>query len=582
MSWFENNLNNLWSYLIVEEFIRLGVEYFFLSPGSRCAPLTVAIARNSRAKKLKCIDERSLGFGALGVARATNKPVVVIVTSATAVANLLPAIVESSLDQVPLIIITADRPFHLRNIGANQTIDQVKIFGNYVREFVEISIPNDKIPARALLGIVDRVYFKSLEVLPGPVHINFQLAEPLEPDFRDEFSANYLSNLSSWFADDKPCCQHYFPVNLVNAEQTNAIVEVVNRAEKGVIIVGAIKNSAEQKSILVLAHKLNWPVLPDITSGLRFSQDQNIVSHYDFLLQQDKYANCKPDVVLQFGGRLTSKSLQLFLKQHKPAHYLLVNNSCETLDPDNLVNIRVTADIDLFCETLAVQAEGSQSSIGKLWFTADKKLNLLLEKNLNNMAEITEPWVALTISRLTDWSKFALFLSSSMPIRDMNKFASREAFMPQVGVNRGASGIDGIISSAIGFSIGAQKPLVLLIGDLAFLHDGNGLAFLSQALFPVIIVLVNNSGGGIFSFLPIAKSADVFTEFFTTPHQYNLTGISQTYNVMHSKVTSKAAFTNAYESALISSKHQVIEVSSDVIFNYEMHEYICQQIKENL
>ena len=161
-------------------------------------------------------------------------------------------------------------------------------------------------------------------------------------------------------------------------------------------------------------------------------------------------------------------------------------------------------------------------------------------------------------------------------------FASPQENISDVGVNRGASGIDGIISSAIGFSVGLKKPLILLIGDLAFLHDTNGLSLLSQAILPLVIVLVNNSGGGIFSFLPIAKSADVFSEFFTTPHDYNLENISRTFNIEHTKVVSKMAFTNAYQSALISGKHQVIEVLSDVRFNYEMHEYINQQIKENL
>ncbi|MDA0712404.1 MAG: 2-succinyl-5-enolpyruvyl-6-hydroxy-3-cyclohexene-1-carboxylic-acid synthase [bacterium] len=583
MSWFKNNLNNLWSYLIVEECVRLGVEYFLLAPGSRCAPLTVAVARNKKAKNLKCFDERSLGFCALGIARATRKPVVIIVTSGTAVANLMPAIVEASLDRIPLLIITADRPFYLRTIGANQTIDQVKFFGDYVREYIELSVPSDKTPARALLGLLDQAYFKTVEPYPGPVHINFQLDEPLEPDFIAEFAGNYLAELSDWFDNERPYCQNYYPNNELNLVQQNKIAEVINRAENGIIVVGAINKPAELECILALARKLNWPVLPDVSSGLRFYNDRQIVANYDILLQQKKFNSIIPDVVLQFGGRLTSKSLLQFLRKNSPVNYVLVNNNFAKFDPNNLINLHVTVDITLFCQSLELQVKASKSFNNKLWFSADKQLDSLLDKALvESNDKICEPWVARKISQLTDWSNHALFLSSSMPIRDMSMFASPQENIPDVGVNRGASGIDGIISSAIGFSVGLKKPLILLIGDLAFLHDTNGLSLLSQAILPLVIVLVNNSGGGIFSFLPIAKSADVFSEFFTTPHDYNLENISRTFNIEHTKVVSKMAFTNAYQSALISGKHQVIEVLSDVRFNYEMHEYINQQIKENL
>ncbi len=580
---FSSNLNSLWASLIVEELFRLGCHFFVLSPGSRSAPLTAAVARNEKVKSTVCFDERSAAFYALGIAKATQKPVAVIVTSATAVANLMPAIVEASMDRVPLIILTADRPFELRQVGANQTIDQVKIFGNYVREFIDLPPPDDRISARVLLGIIDQLFLKSLKPLAGPVHLNCMFREPLEPDEVQTYNAAFLTDLQVWQTHEKPLTKHWSHQNYLAKSEPAQIANTLSHAERGVIVVGYLKDTAALPFILQLSRVLQWPILAEVTSGLRFLQDPMVIHTVDHLLLHPQYFEQKLDMVLHFGGRLTSKRLQQFLENHKGKSYILVDDHFERLDPNFLVTDRVYTNATFFCQEVcvAIQPSVCAESWVQDWQEGSEKLDKLFCQIIDGSDELSEPYVARAISQ-SDWSTRALFLSSSMPIRDMSMFASAGLEAPMVGANRGASGIDGIMSTACGFAVGLAKPVTLLIGDLAFLHDGNGLSFLSKMTVPMVIVVLNNQGGGIFSFLPIAKATDIFSQFFDTPHEHRLEGLSHAFAVKHIKVTTTREFDQAYQEALACGQHRVIEVMSNTALNWKHHEYLKEKVIERL
>jgi 2-succinyl-5-enolpyruvyl-6-hydroxy-3-cyclohexene-1-carboxylate synthase len=572
------NLNSLWASLIVEELVRLGCHFFVLSPGSRSAPLTVAVARYKMIKSVTCFDERSSAFHALGIARATQKPVAVIVTSATAVANLMPAIVEASMSRVPLIILTADRPFELRQVGANQAIDQVKIFGNYVREFIDLPAPDDRVSSRVLLGIIDQIFLKALKPLPGPIHINCMFREPLNPDNVQVYNSDCLTDLQAWQTCEKPFVQHWSHQSNLEKAQVHKIADILNHAERGVIVVGELKAVAALPAILQLSHQLQWPILADVTSGLRFFSDPMVIHAVDHLLLHSRYFEQQLDLVLQFGGRLTSKRLQQFLNRHQGRPYFFVDDYFERVDPDFLVTDQVCTDVVSFCGQVStfIRPGIRVHAWVQDWQAGSRALNSLFCQSLNESDELSEPYVARAISQ-SDWSRRALFLSNSMPIRDMNMFAAAGFVPPMIGVNRGASGIDGIISTACGFAVGLGKPVTLLVGDLAFLHDGNGLSFLSKMTIPMIVVVLNNQGGGIFSFLPIVKATDVFSQFFDTSHEHALEGISHAFDVKHTKVKTPRGFDQAYQEALACDQHRVIEVMSNTALNWKHHERLKEK-----
>ena len=332
------------------------------------------------------------------------------------------------------------------------------------------------------------------------------------------------------------------------------------------IVVGAMSSHDEQRVIINLAHRCNLPIIADVTSGLRFFDDSHIIHYADHVLLNPEFSSQVPDLIIQFGVRITSKRMNQFLTQRAGLRHILVTNRTLRHDPF----ATVTEVVSNFSENI----RGDDN--WKAWKEESDRVAYCFDAIFSE-CELTEPYVARAISK-SDWSNRALFLSSSMPIRDMDMFAAPGRTIIDVASNRGVSGIDGVTSTACGYAQGLNKPTTLLIGDLAFLHDANGLSLLSKINIPVVIVVINNQGGGIFSFLPIAKSVDVFSEFFDTPHSYNLKGLSQTYGVRHQQLTGRQEFDEAYAQAISSGSHCVIEVKSNTQSNLEFHEYIKTQL----
>ncbi len=581
------DLNAVWADLIIEELIRRKADHFFLSPGSRSSPLTIAVARNERAHSIVHYDERGSAFAALGFARAAHRPAVVITTSGTAVANLMPAAVEASMDMVPLILLTADRPPELRASGANQTIDQVKIFGDHVRWFVDVPCPDEVIDPRWLLTAVDQAVHYAVRSPAGPVHLNCMLREPLAPLGPNRDFSNYLAGLGDWRESRDPLTRYDSGTAAAATETVSEAAQVLRAARRPLIVVGRLPHRHQSEAVLALVRRCQWPVFADVTSGLRLgTRNSGIIAYYDqLLLVTDLAEGLLPDLVLHIGGVPTSKRLLRFLELACPAQYVMVQDHPRKHDPVSRVTLCLETDIADFCEQLGRR-------VGRLHCAADWRENLVsasravetvFREMLDNGSDLTQPAVARLISQHIQ-PHHGLFLASSLPIREVDMYADPQGAAIVVACNRGASGIDGTIATAAGFTLGLARPATLLIGDLAFLHDLNSLALLRQIEHPITMVLLNNDGGGVFSFLPVAKCEDIFERYFATPHGLTFNAVAEMFDIEYHRPDSKQAFLSAFRQSQQTDRSVIIEVQTDrrenARFQQKLQEKVIAVLRE--
>ncbi|MFH1760281.1 MAG: 2-succinyl-5-enolpyruvyl-6-hydroxy-3-cyclohexene-1-carboxylic-acid synthase [bacterium] len=567
-----NNINICWSSLLIEELVRNGINYFCLSPGSRSAPLAISAARNKKARTIICYDERGASYHAVGYARAQNRPAVLICTSGTAACNYYPAIAEASADQVPLIVLTADRPPELRDTGANQTIDQVNLFGKYTRWFADMPCPDEKIPPEYVLAAVDRAVFLSQRTPAGPVHLNCMFREPLVPAGKSQ-STSYLNSIKQWQNSSSPYTAHGLPCIIAPARDVLGIANILNRAKKGLIVAGQLATAAEQLAVRKFAIKLNWPVLADIQSGLRLGSDHlPVLQMYDSLLASKRFVQkAVPDTIIHFGGRVTSKAYLKLIKAQSRLDYIMVSNNPSRVDPEHKLTFKVETHIPAFCKMLSANLKPSINKKWRDYFTgiaSDHKKAVI--KYLSQKSDISEPAVAAIVSQEIT-KETCLFLGSSMPIRDMDRFGTAAGHSVRVAGNRGVSGIDGTIASTSGYAAGTGKPVTLIIGDMAFLHDMNSLTLVNLIKQPLIIVVINNHGGGIFSFLPVAECNDVFEPFFMVPHNYTFKDIAAAFGIQYFNPETQDLFRHIYKQSIKQKISAIIEVNTDINKNLEVH-----------
>jgi len=567
------NINYAWTSLMIDELIRNGIDYFCLSPGSRSSPLANAVANNKKASSFVHFDERGAAFHALGHCSATKKPVVVISTSGTAGANFLPAVIEASKKKLPLIILTADRPPELRKTGADQTIDQVGIFGEYVRWQFDMPCPTTEINPEMVLTTVDQAVHRSKGSPQGPVHINCMFREPLAPVKGQKIPAEYFKNIKFWESSTLPYTRYSKPMPALDLDTKKEIKRVASEIRKGLIVVGKLASSREINLALELGQKCGWPIFPDITSGLRLgSKHPNVISYFDQLLLSRRFQQAYvPDGIIHLGGRITSKRWHQYLQELTPRQYVMVNSHPLRNDPLHNVTLRAEMPVNLFCEAFLIgrKAQRVLPAVRKLK-SANELLSKELDLILNPLKQLNEIAVARIVSR-TIPSEHGIFLASSMPIRDIDMYAVNDGESVPVGSNRGASGIDGTIASAIGFAQGTKRPTTLLIGDIAFLHDLNSLAMLQSTKMPLIVVVLNNNGGGIFSFLPIANFNNTFEKFHGTPHNLKFQDAAKMFGLQYAHPRTVAEFTSEYKKALKDKVSSVIEINSNRTDNYELH-----------
>jgi len=579
-----SHLNELWGFLVVEELVRTGITNFCLSSGARSTPLTFAVSQQKQTTPVVHFDERGSAFYALGHARATGKPAAVIGTSGTAAANFMPAIVEASVGHMPLIILTADRPPEARQSGANQTIDQVKLFGNYVRWHMDVPCPDEKIPPEFVLTTVDQAVYRSQKSPAGPVHLNFMFREPLAPSSKKQAFAMYLKSVAKWMKSRAPYTDYELPQTGISPVVIKEIAKIVSKSKSGLIVAGKLRSS-EGKKVLALAEKIGWPVFPDIASGLRLGvKSEMVVPYFDQLLLSGKSKILKPDTIMHFGSQPVSKRLLQFLDEERPANYIRIVDCPDRLDPNHQVTLRIEMDISKSCEQIIADKSKSSMSpsirrLKDLNDTVDKALTKMLESEAEG--RITEPAVIRLISRDVP-SNGALFLANSLPVREMDMFASGDGNAVPVEYNRGASGIDGTIASAIGYANGLKTHVTLLIGDLAFLHDLNSLALVKQSKYPVTMVVINNDGGGIFSFLPVVEIGRAYEKFFSTPHGLTFQKAAEQFGIVYYHPRSLNEFSKNYKELHKSKRSAIVEITTNRKANWQLHQQISQTIVKAL
>ncbi len=517
---------------LVEGLVAGGARHLCLSPGSRSSPLAMAAHLDGRLAITVQLDERSSAFLALGIAKATGSPVAVACTSGTAAANFRPAAAEDFLAGVPLVLLTADRPPELRGSGAPQTIDQVGLFGTHVRLFRDLPCPDDPAatPESAARAALDACAAAMAGAM-GPVHLNLPYREPLLPPPTERPGCE-----AAWGAL-QPGIRAALPLAAaatpgVPALPTlAAIAEKLRKAKRPLIVAGpGAVRAADAKAVLGLAAACGAPVFADIASGLRSSKapaGAAVFSHADLFLRDEAVADLAPDFVLRLGGIPTSKTLATWLARHRPP-LVAIQPDERRRDPDGIVGEVVVGPAAATCAALATQAR--RGALDDDWMAALRAEEAGV-RAVAGCASREAAAVETACDALPPGA--ALFLSSSMPIRWGEMFATSLPDGVEVFVNRGANGIDGIVSSAVGVAKGGGRPTLLVTGDLAFLHDAGGLRAARELATPLAILLLENGGGGIFSHLPVARHEDLFEPLFGTPHGCDLAAFSKAAGVAH-------------------------------------------------
>lgn len=575
-----------------EELARAGVERVCVSPGSRSTPLCVSAHREPGLHASAHIDERSAAFFALGLAKASRRPVALIATSGTAPANYMPAVVEAHYARVPLLVLSADRPPELREWGAGQTIDQLGLYGNHVRWFAEVPIPDaGEAPLRFARALAGRAVGRTLGNPPGPVQLNWPLREPLTPTASDDrpetgwgdgvvlAEAGREEDAIDSARARAAVPRSYLQISSPKIAPADAEIESLARLcvayPRGVIACGPIDAGDDlAPSVARLAARLGWPVLAEPTSQLRAGSHTRlglICAASDLYLRAPDFAAAqRPDFVLRIGHAPVSKAFRLWLEAAPPRHCILVDPAGEVFEPSHLASQVVTADPTLFCEELdaALDACNAPKERSSEWLrafeAAESAVAAVIADRVDGEEALFEPRAIRELCEALP-DDAILYVSNSMPIRDLDAFMPVKAKPLRVLCNRGANGIDGMISSALGAAAADVGPVVLLTGDIAFLHDVGGLMAARQQRLAATIVVLNNDGGGIFSFLPIAQFGDEagFEEFFATPHGLDLAHAAALYGLSHTRVTSWAALRSALEKQPRSEGVSIIEVPID-------------------
>ncbi len=529
------NVNQLWAYILTETLKRLGLNCVVICPGSRSTPLVVAFAQQQpEIEAISILDERSAAFFALGRAKATGLPVALVCTSGTAGANFYPAIIEAKESRVPLLVLTSDRPQELRNCHSGQTIDQVKLYGSYPNWQGELAIPS---PDMRMLGYLRQTIIHAWErcQIPtqGAVHLNIPFADPLAPipneiDLSDLQSQFHPEDFFAGIAPIHPIPYSPFP-----------IPQKWLKSERGIIIAGVAQPQQPEKycqAIARLSQTLNWPVLAEGLSPVRNYADLNpyLISTYDIILRNQQLAQeLTPEIVIQVGEMPTSKQLRNWLSTTQPQIWIL-DKSHENLDPlhGKATHLRVSVEE---IENWGM-GNGERGLYLQKWCSFEAKARKNIDETWENIDELIESKAAWLISQTLP-PRTPLFISNSMPVRDVEFFWKPNNLAIKPYFNRGANGIDGTLSSALGIAHHHQSS-VMLTGDLALLHDTNGFLIRNKFIGHLTIVLINNNGGGIFEMLPISKFDPPFEEFFATPQDIDFAQLCATYNVQHELISS--------------------------------------------
>jgi 2-succinyl-5-enolpyruvyl-6-hydroxy-3-cyclohexene-1-carboxylate synthase len=576
---------------LCDELARCGVRHACTSPGSRNTPIVLSLARERRIRCHSHIDERCAGFFALGLARATGSPVAVTCTSGTAAANLMPAVIEAHEARVGLILLTADRPPELRDVGAGQTIDQLKLYGDAVKWFFELDLPRATPQSlRFVRSLACRACFAAVDGRAGPVHINVPLREPLvleHPLPDHEPGGGGRADGAPWVSVARPAGQTLVrPVSCGPGAELGAYGQAPERADqlrpsspRTVIVAGALDPGAGSRygrELARLAASARIPLLADPLSGARTGEAA--VAHYDLLLRDaDSAAALAPEAVWRFGELPTSKPLRAWLSGLSCPQHAFARDEA-WIDPDSGVSSRTIAPPGELIALARGSLTAGQPGWLERWRAADSAVSGAIQTVLDGAGRaperpLSEPLVARTLADRLPGAA-TLLVASSMPVRDLETFAPARADPPRVLANRGANGIDGTVSSAFGVAAAAQGPVCLLIGDVALAHDLGGLLAARRLGLALTIVVVHNDGGGIFHFLPVSGEGEEFERHIATPHGLDFAHAAALYGLRHTRAATVGELSDELERSLAGDRGTIIEVRTDRTINRCEHAII--------
>jgi 2-succinyl-5-enolpyruvyl-6-hydroxy-3-cyclohexene-1-carboxylate synthase len=549
------------TYLLLRAFCddlaRCGMEHACTSPGSRCTPIVLSLVREPRIRTWSHLDERCAGFFALGAAKASARPVAVTCTSGTAAANLAPAVIEAWCARVPLIVLTADRPPELRDVGAGQTIDQLKLYGDAVKWFFEVGV-HDATPERLRWArtLACRAYWTAVTGRPGPIHLNFPLPEPLV--------------LDEALPDDDTARAGGLPYVMSEPPEPPDAPQGPGPHPSGRLVIVAGDGTPDPAGVAAFAARAGVPLLADPQSGAR--RGVAAIAHYDLLLRAPGLASAlRPEFVFRLGDLPTSKPLRAWLAGLTDAAQVAFDPHGTWQDPDSVVGMRLRGALPR-PDRLEVEPGWLDA-----WLSADRAASAAIDAELGE--ELSEPLVARALG---EWlpPDATLYIASSMPIRDAESFVSPRADPPRALSNRGANGIDGTVSSAFGAAAVQQDPVVLITGDVALAHDIGGLLAARRLGLPLTIVLLNNDGGGIFHFLPVAGQRDAFEEHVATPHGLEFERAAELYGCAYVRPPDMAGLRAAVEQSLRSGGTTIIEVRTEREPNRALHRRIDRSVRK--
>ena len=551
------NIALQWTNTFLKALYKHGVEHIVISPGSRSTPLTLAAASNPKLQKHVILDERSAAFTALGIGKATNIPAVLICTSGTALANYYPAVIEARQSGVPIILATADRPPNLRATGANQAIDQLKVFGDYTVFFHEVGEPRSDHTDIARLQMLAKQSVSISREKRGPVHLNFPFRKPLEP------TDNGLTRIQKE-NQNLPESTVTNRNNSTTLNLSNALKNKLSEAKKPLVIVGPLAPKDNTDSIANISEVLNAPILTESS----INSSNSIRGFAGFLRDADRRAQLEPDVILRFGFQPTSKSLAIALDKWNTEHHFHFASTNDWQDATFTGAERIQwMGKTLHCKNLSSSTDADWF---KKWKHTENGYEDYSKKTINAYSELTDGSIYQQFTPHIPGDHF-IAVSNSFPARDINLFGRHPSVLP-LFLNRGASGIDGITSTAMGISHGLQKSGILFTGDLAFLHDTNALLKYSNMTQSLIVVVINNGGGSIFRMLPINENKQHFEPYFETPQNVDIKTLVSAYNIPHYLIKSLSELQNIDLSTISNQRNglSVIECQTNADASMEL------------
>ena len=553
------NSNILWCDVFTNRLAQLGVKDVCISAGSRSTSLTLSFNMNNNFSIYRFVDERSSAFFALGIAKKTKNPVVIVTTSGTAVAEIYPAIIEAFYQRIPLIVCTADRPEYLINSGANQTINQNNIYSNHIRYFINVGLP-DLSKLNFVRKIAEDSYSVSLHKNRGPVHINFPFEKPFEPNSYTDFINQDKTN--KFFVNTEIVLKKNF-----NDKLSFIKINKLMKNKKGLIFVGSNGfDEIFEKYLIKFSEKYFYPIVVDGASSLRFGKNinKNIIDNFTTIIRSELFKKkFDPEIIIQFGAAPTSNVVLEFYKNSN-ANKFIINDYGDYLDPSRTTRNVIKFSPTEFCKNLVELNE--EKSDNKLWLKIFIEANELIEKEKEKyFSKNNFPFESKIITEFLKSipNNSNVFVSNSLPIRDFDFFASKSKKNIEIFTNRGASGIDGINSTALAIAHKSKNPTYLIIGDLSFFHDLNGLYASYKYNIPLTIILINNNGGGIFESLPVSNYEEYFKENFIMPLNMNFKKIIETYRGEYKKIKSWNQFSLELIKSHKSKKLTVLEIKTN-------------------